>query len=60
LESGFERGQVVFFDAMLGREVSLGAGVYIFVHKDDIIAQVETAGWDVDWEAEALRSQGIH
>jgi co-chaperonin GroES (HSP10) len=58
-EYGFEPGQVVFFDMMLGREIATDTGVYVMVHKDDIIAQVDTDGYDKDWVQEAMRVQGI-
>lgn len=59
-KDGIERGMVVFYDQVLGREVTTDRGVYVFIHKDDLIAHVEVDGMeDVDWKHEALKSQGV-
>ena len=58
-EYGFEPGMVVFFDMLLGREITTDQGVYVIVHKDDVIAQVDTSGYDKDWTKEAMMAQGI-
>jgi co-chaperonin GroES (HSP10) len=55
---GIEPGDVMFYDMMLGREVTTDEGVIIFVHKDDLIAKVDTEGFeDVDWIEEARKAQ---
>lgn len=58
-DRGFEQGQVVFFDMVLGREVTTDYGVYVFIHKDDVVAMVDIEDDDTDWLKEAQRAQGI-
>lgn len=59
-EKGLVKDMVVFYDMVLGREVTTDNGVLVFVHKDDVIAIVDTEGFeDVDWHYEALKAQGL-
>lgn len=59
-EKGLVKDMVVFYDMVLGREITTDNGVLVFVHKDDVIAIVDTEGFeDVDWHYEALKAQGL-
>lgn len=59
-DNGLVENSVVFFDMVLGREVTTDQGVIVFVHRDDIIAMVDTEGFeDINWKYEALKAQGL-